>query len=184
MSAASSGKTDHLQEWLAREREVHAAVNAGAGAGVIRPEQARAMAGIDLMNAMMTGALPVPTIGPLLDISLVEVGEGRATFQGTPGPRHLNPLGTVHGGWYATLLDSAMGCAVHTLLKPGQGFTTTNLSVNLVRGIPPTVQRVRAEGRVLHCGRQLASVEADLVGPDGTVYAHGVSTGLVFEMRG
>lgn len=183
MSATPSPKTDHLQEWLAREREVHAAVDAGPGPGVVSPEQARTMSGLEVMRAMMTGELPVPTIGPTLAMTLVEVSEGHAVFQGAPGPNHLNPLGSVHGGWYATILDSAMGCAVHSMLKPGQGFSTTNLSVNLVRAIPSNVQRVRAVGRVLHFGRQLASIEADLVGPDGTIYAHGVSTGLVFELR-
>lgn len=183
MSTATQPANDRLQEWLAREREVQAAVNAGPGPGVVDPEQARVLSGLEVMRAMMTGGLPVPTIGPTLDMILVDVSAGHATFQGTPGPNHLNPLGSVHGGWYATLLDSAMGCAVHSMLKPGQGFSTTNLSVNLVRAIPSSVQRVRAVGRVLHFGRQLASVEADLVGPDDTVYAHGVSTGLVFELR-
>jgi uncharacterized protein (TIGR00369 family) len=104
-------------------------------------------------------------------------------FQGAPGADHLNPMGTVHGGWYATFLDSALGCAVHTMMPAGRGYTTAELSVNLVKGIGPKVQRVRAEGRVLHCGRQLATAEAKLLGPDGTLYAHATTTCLVFEMR-
>jgi uncharacterized protein (TIGR00369 family) len=103
-------------------------------------------------------------------------------FQGAPGPDHLNPMGGIHGGWYATLLDSALGCAVHTLMPAGRGYTTAELGVNLVKAIGSKVQRVRAEGKVLHCGRQLATAEARLVGPDGTLYAHATTTCLVFEM--
>ncbi|MDB5881459.1 MAG: hypothetical protein JWP43_1337, partial [Ramlibacter sp.] len=108
--------------------------------------------------------------------------QGRAVFQGTPGPAHLNPLGTIHGGWYATLLDSALGCAVHTMLPAGRGYTTAELSVNLVRAIGSKAPRVRAEGKVIHCGRQLATAEARLYGPDGTLYAHATTTCLVFEL--
>ncbi len=93
----------------------------------------------------------------------------------------MNPMGGIHGGWYASLLDSAMGCAVHTLLPAGRGYTTAELSINIVRAIGDKAPRVRAEARVLHCGRQLATAEARLVGPDGTLYAHGTPTCLVFE---
>ena len=122
------------------------------------------------------------TIAQTLDFMLVEVGEGRAVFQGRPGQGHLNPMGTVHGGWFATLLDSALGCAVHTLMPAGRAYTTAELSVNIVKALTPQVQRVRAEGKVIHCGRQLATAEARLVGPDGTLYAHATTTCLVFEL--
>ena len=112
----------------------------------------------------------------------MEASPGRALFQGVPGPQLLNPMGTVHGGWYATLLDSALGCAVHTMMPPGRGYTTAELSVNVVKAIALKVQRVRAEGKVIHCGRQLATAEARLFGPDGTLYAHGTTTCLVFEL--
>ena len=104
-------------------------------------------------------------------------------FQGTPGLPHFNPLGTVHGGWFATLLDSALGCAVHTMMPPGRGYTTAELSVNIVRALTLKVPRVRAEGRVIHCGRQLATADARLVGPDGTLYAHATTTCLVFDVH-
>jgi uncharacterized protein (TIGR00369 family) len=116
-----------------------------------------------------------------LDFMMIEVGPGLAIFQGTPGVQHLNPLGTVHGGWFASLLDSALGCAVHTLIPPGRGYTTADLSVKLVKAITPKVPRVRAIAKVLHCGRQLATAEAQLVGPDGTLYAHASTACLVFE---
>ena len=126
--------------------------------------------------------LPYPPIAKTLDFSLLEVEEGRAVFQGTPGPAHLNPMGTIHGGWYATLLDSALGCAVHTMMPAGRGYTTAELGVNLVRAIGAKAPRVRAEGKVIHCGRQLATAEARLYGPDGTLYAHATTTCLVFEL--
>ena len=171
-----------LETWLAEEREVLGRMNAGAGAGVSRPDQVAGKTGLELMQAMLRGELPYPPIARTLDFSLIEVEEGRAVFQGTPGPKHLNPMGTVHGGWYATLLDSALGCAVHTRMPAGRGYTTAELGVNLVKAIPLKVQRVRAEGKVLHCGRQLATAEARLYGPDGTLYAHATTTCLVFEM--
>jgi uncharacterized protein (TIGR00369 family) len=89
----------------------------------------------------------------------------------------------VHGGWYATLLDSALGCSVHTLMPAGRGYTTAELSINLVKAIGARVQRVRAVGQVVHCGRQLATAEARLVGPEGTLYAHATTSCLVFDLR-
>lgn len=176
-------KVDQLEAWLAQEREVARKLEAGVGCGVATPEQVAGRSGLEIMQAMLRGDLPFAPIAKTLDFQLLEVEEGRALFQGTPGPAHLNPLGTVHGGWYATLLDSALGCAVHTKMPAGRAYTTAELGVNLVRSIGPKVQRVRAEGRVLHCGRQLATAEARLFGPDGTLYAHATTTCLVFELR-
>lgn len=173
-----------LETWLAEEREVLARMHGGAGAGVSRPDQVAGKTGMEMMQAMLRGELPYPPIAKTLDFTLVQVGEGTAIFQGTPGPAHLNPMGTIHGGWYATLLDSALGCAVHTLMPAGRGYTTAELGVNLVRAINlQKAQRVRAEGKVIHCGRQLATAEARLYGPDGTLYAHATTTCLVFEMK-
>ncbi|MCZ8253142.1 MAG: PaaI family thioesterase [Hylemonella sp.] len=172
-----------LDAWLAQEEAVLARIHAGVGVGVSRPDQVAGKSGLELMQAMLRGELPFPPIAKTLDFQLMEVAEGRAVFQGRPGPDHLNPMGGIHGGWYATLLDSALGCAVHTLMPPGRGYTTAELGVNLVKAIHPAkVTRVRAEGKVLHCGRQLATAEARLVGPDGTLYAHATTTCLVFEL--
>lgn len=175
--------SDRLEEWLAREREVNERLQAGAGWGAVPAEQFGTRSGLQVMQAMLRGELPAPTIMRTLDFRLVEAAEGRAVFQGAPGPSHLNPMGTVHGGWYATLLDSALGCAVHTMMPAGRAYTTAELSLNLVRGIGPKVQRVRAEGQVVHCGRQLATAEGRLVGPDGTLYAHATTSCLVFDLR-
>jgi uncharacterized protein (TIGR00369 family) len=174
---------NQLEAWLAQEREVVARLSAGVGAGVARPEQVAGLTGLQTMQAMLRGELPFPPIAKTLDFQLLEADAGRALFQGTPGPAHLNPMGGIHGGWYATLLDSALGCAVHTMMPVGRGYTTAELGVNLVKAINPKVQRVRAEGKVLHCGRQLATAEARLYGPDGTLYAHATTTCLVFELR-
>jgi len=177
-------KQDPLETWLAQEREVLAQLQAGAGPGVARPEQLSGKTGLEIMQGLLRGELPYAPIARTLDFFLLEVGEGRAVFQGTPGPAHLNPMGTIHGGWYATLLDSALGCAVNTMMPAGRGYTTAELSVNLVRAIGAKAPRVRAEGKVVHCGRQLATAEGRLYGPDGTLYAHATTTCLVFDIPG
>lgn len=176
------GTEETLAQWMEQERTVMDRMNAGAGAGVATPAQIAGKTGLETMQAMFAGHLPYPPISRTLDFMLVEVEEGSATFQGTPGAAHLNPMGTVHGGWFATLLDSAVGCAVHTRMPAGRAYTTAELSVNIVKALTPKVPRVRAIGRVIHCGRQLATADARLVGPDGTLYAHATTTCLVFEM--
>ncbi len=181
-STTSAPPPSQLDAWLAQEAMVRARMEAGVGCGVARPEQVMGRTGLETMRAMLQGELPYPPIAKTLDFMLMDVGEGSAVFQGTPKLEHYNPLGSVHGGWFATLLDSALGCAIHTMMPPGRGYTTAELGVNLVRAITTKVPRVRAEGRVIHCGRQLATAEARLVGPDGTLYAHGTTTCLVFEL--
>jgi uncharacterized protein (TIGR00369 family) len=175
---------NQLETWLAQERDVLARMDAGAGAGVARPDQLAGKSGLEMMQAMLRGDIPYPPIARTLDFTLIEVSDGRAVFQGTTGPAHLNPMGTIHGGWYATLLDSAMGCAVHTMMPAGRAYTTAELGVNLVRAIGSKAPRIRAEGKVIHCGRQLATAEARLFGPDGTLYAHATTTCLVFDVNG
>ena len=172
-----------LARWIEEEKAVMAQLEAGPGPGVPSFEQTEGKTGLDVMQDMIAGRLPYAAIAQTLDFTVMEVRPGVALFQGTPLARHLNPLGTVHGGWVATLLDSALGCAIHTLMPPGRGYTTAELGVNYVKGLTPKVQRVRAEGRVIHCGRQLATAEARLLGPDGTLYAHATTTCLVFELK-
>lgn len=169
---------------LARWREEEAAVRAAMGErGVARPEQAAALSGMAFFQAMFAGALPSPPIGHTLGFLPVRVEPGLAVFQGRPAFEHFNPLGTVHGGWFATLLDSAVGCAVHSLLPAGKAYTTLELKVNLVRALTDKVPLVRAEGRVVHPGSQVATAEGRLVGPDGRLYAHASTTCLVFDVR-
>lgn len=171
-----------LDTWIAQETEIRERIKNGAGSGVARADQLAGKTGMEMMQAMLNAAFPAPGMGKTLDFLMVEVSLGRAVFQGTPGPAHMNPMGGIHGGWYATLLDSALGCAVHTMMPVGRGYTTAELGMNIVKAITPKVQRVRAIGTVIHCGRQLATAEARLVGPDGTLYAHATTTCLVFEM--
>ena len=173
-----------IEQWQQQLDAVRArALENGAHAGVVPAEQARGMQGLDIMRALLEGRFPYPPIAETLDFHLVEVERGVATFQGTPLVKHLNPMGTVHGGWYATLLDSAVGCAVQTCLAPGQGYTTAELSVNLVRGARLDGGPLRAIGTVLHCGRQLATAEGRIVDAQGRLYAHATTTCLVFESR-
>jgi len=173
-----------VEQWEQQLREMRARVaQAGGRAGVVPKEAAQAMDGLSVMQALLEGRFPYPPIAETLDFFLVEVEKGKATFQGTPQTKHLNPMGTVHGGWYATLLDSAVGCAVQTALGPGQAYTTAELSVNLVRGARLDGGPLRAIGTVLHCGRQLATAEGKIVDAQGRLYAHATTTCLVFEVR-
>jgi uncharacterized protein (TIGR00369 family) len=171
-----------IDAWIAEAAEMQARMDAGAGPGVASADQWAGKTGLEQMQAMLRGELPYPPIARTLDFGLISIEPGVAVFQGTPGPAHLNPMGGVHGGWFATLLDSALGCAVHSMMPVGRGYTTAELSVNFVRGLSPKVGRVRAEGKVIHCGKQLATAEARLFGPDGTLFAHATTTCLCFEM--
>lgn len=180
--SAPFSSTSTTEAWLAQADVVRQRLRAGRGAGVSRPDEVQGRSGLQLMQAVLAGELPFAPIGEAMDFLLVEVAQGRAVFQGVPGHRHLNPMGTVHGGWYATLLDSAVGCAVHTTLPAGRAYTTAELSVNLVRGAVPGREPLRAIGQVLHSGRQLATAEGRIVDASGRLYAHATTTCLVFEM--
>jgi uncharacterized protein (TIGR00369 family) len=169
---------DTIARWRAEEQAVRARL---AAPGYIRPQQLRGRSGLETLQAIFAGELPSPLIGATLDFIPIQMDVGVAVFQGRPQLRHYNPLGAVHGGWFATLLDSALGCAVHSALPEGKAYTTLELKVNIVRALTDAVPLVRAEGKLIHLGRQMATSEARLVGPDGKLYAHGTTTCLVFE---
>jgi uncharacterized protein (TIGR00369 family) len=137
------------------------------------------MAGLDYVRAIAAGELPPPPIAVLMNFEPVELEEGRAVFQGEPGEEHYNPIGVVHGGYASTILDSAMGCAVHTTLPAGVGYTTQTIEVKLVRPITHESGRIRAEAEVLHRGRRQATVAGRLVDEDGKLLAHGTSTCMI-----
>jgi uncharacterized protein (TIGR00369 family) len=138
------------------------------------------LSGIDYMLAIVDGELPPPPIAVTLRMAVVDVGDGEATFEGLPGEEHFNPIGVVHGGYAATLLDSAMGCAVHTTLPAGVGYTTLTLETKFVRPIGRETGTVRAEGTVVHRGRRQATTEGRLVAADtGKLLAHGTGTCLI-----
>ena len=145
-------------------------------------ERSREMSGLEYLQAIQDGRIPLSPIGALMDMRLAEVAEGRAVFELKPAEFHYNPIGSVHGGIAATLLDSAMGCAINTLLPRGVSYTTLELKVNYVRPMTRDTSVVRAEGNVIHLGGRIALAEGRLVDQSGKLYAHATTTCLV--MRG
>ena len=169
---------DRLAEWQAvdtalRQRKIVY--------GVATREQVAGKSGLEIFQAMIAGELPAPPISQTLDFILVEAERGRVVFQGRPGFAHYNPMGIVHGGWFATLLDSALGCAVASTLPAGKVYTTAELKVNIVRPLSDKVPFVRAESRIIHGGGRMATSDARLTGPDGKLYAHGSTTCFIFD---
>jgi len=141
------------------------------------------MSGLETAQLALDGKLPTPPIVATLGISLVEVAEGRAAFEGSPAEWQNNQLGTLQGGWLSALLDSALGYAVYTVLPARHGFTTLDLHVRFVRAVTLAVSRLRAEARVTHAGSRTVTAEGRLIGPDGKVYATGTTSCLVLKME-
>ena len=154
----------------------------GAGVGLVPPDIVRTTSGLDLLRGMAEGRLPGPPITALMGFRLAEVSEGRVVFEGTPLFDHYNPLGTVHGGWIATLLDSCMGCAVHSMLPAGRGYTTLEFKVTFIRPVRDTTGPVRAEGSILNVGRTAGTAEGRLLDAGGKLLAHATTTCLVFAL--
>jgi uncharacterized protein (TIGR00369 family) len=142
----------------------------------------RTMAGLDLMRALRDGSVPPPPVIELVGISLTEVDEGRVVMCLTPAEYHYNPLGTMHGGILATLLDSAMACAVHTTLPKGRGYTSLEIKVNYVRAVTNASGELSAEGKIVHGGRRSAVAEARVVDAKGRLCATASTTCLVFDL--
>jgi uncharacterized protein (TIGR00369 family) len=169
-----------LAAWQARDAELRERFRT---AGLGRPEQFAGKSGIEVFQAMLRGEIPVPPISKTLDFILVEAEPGRVQFQGRPQFAHYNPLGTVHGGWIATLLDSALACAVHSLLPVGKTYTTLELKVNYVKALTDQVPLVRASGEIIYSGGKIGTSHGRLVGPDGTLFAHATTTCIVLDAR-
>ncbi|NRF70888.1 PaaI family thioesterase [Aquincola sp. S2] len=167
-----------LAAWQAREAELRARLREP---GISRPDQIVDKSGLQFFESMFAGELPPAPIAQALGFLLVEVRPGHAAFQGRPQAAHYNPLGTVHGGWIATLLDSAVACAVHSTLAPGKAYTTLELKVNYVKALTDKVPLVRALGDVISVGARVGTSEGRLIGPDGTLYAHATTTCLIFD---
>src|ERR1700722_19866030 len=142
---------DTIALWRAEEDAVRTRL--AATAGYARPEQVNGRTGLETLEAIFAGALPRPPIGDTLDFVPIHIERGLAVFQGRPQGKHYNPLGTVHGGWFSALLDSAVGCAVHSTLPAGRIYTTLELKLNFVRPLTEAVPLVRAEGKLIHEGR-------------------------------
>jgi uncharacterized protein (TIGR00369 family) len=151
--------------------------------GVVPADVLLSQSGLDFLRGVVDGRLPAPPIAETLGFQLVAVEKGRAIFEGTPQHRHYNPIGVVHGGFAMTLLDSALGCSIHTTLDKGDAYTTLEIKVNLVRPLTKDTGVIRAEGRILHRGRTLATAEGEIKDAGGKLYAHATTTCMIFPAK-
>lgn len=139
------------------------------------------MSGLEALQGMMAGTLPIVPISKVLNFTLVAARYGAVTFAGEPTADHLNPAGTAHGGWAAAILDSALGCAAHSTLAAGERYTSVEMKVNFLRPIlVGRTGRLSCEGQIIHRGRTLALADARLVDEAGKVYAHASETCMIF----
>ena len=151
--------------------------------GVVTPDALTAQDGLTFLRGIIDNTNPNPPISELVGFHLAEVDTGRAVFTCVPEFRHYNPIGSVHGGIAATLLDSALGCAIFSTLKKGETWTTLELKLNFVRAMTKDTGPVRAEGRVIHRGRTVATSEGDLKDAAGRLYAHATTTCMIFPAK-
>jgi uncharacterized protein (TIGR00369 family) len=150
--------------------------------GLTPIEEVKKLSGLEFLKGIQEGRLPPPPIAHHLGFTLTEVEEGRALFVGTPDFRLYNPIGSVHGGYIATLLDSAMSCAVHTTAPAGFGYTTVEIKVNFVRAVTDRTGPVRAEGKIINAGKRIGTSEGRLTDGQGRLLAHGTATCLIFPL--
>src|ERR1700674_4958816 len=148
--------------------------------GTLSPEQQKAMSGLEFVQGLASGTLPLNTIAQTLGYDIVEAESGRVVITTLPTSAHLNPWGTVHGGLTATLLDSCMGLAIQSMLEKGVGSTTLEFKISLVRAITLETGQIRAEGRVLNCGRRVGTAEGRVTDAKCPLLAHGTTTCLIF----
>ena len=139
--------------------------------------------GLTALKRMITGEFPNAPIGDLLDFAITEAREGRVIFEGTPNASHRNPFGTIHAGWTAAVMDSALTCAVLSALKPGEAMTTIEFKINCVRPLTAGMGVVTCEGLLLHRGRTIATSEAYLRDANGKLLAHGTETCAIFPLK-
>src|SRR3712207_4134804 len=144
-------------------------------------EAARGLTGLEFLRKVVSGELPRPPISALLNFQLAELSEGRAVFTVEPAEYHYNPIGVVHGGLAATLLDSSMGCAVHSVLPAGAGYTTLEIKVNYVRAMTAETGLVRCEAQVVYVGGRTATAEGRVLDESGRLYAHATTTCIIFR---
>ena len=144
-------------------------------------EAARTMSGLEYLRALARKELPGAPLAHLMGFGFSEVEEGRVVFECVPGEHHYNPIGAVHGGLACALFDSALGCAVHTKLPAGAGYTTVELKVNFVRPLTAQTGRVLCEGRTIHVGGRIATAEARLTDEAGKLYGHATTTCMIFR---
>jgi uncharacterized protein (TIGR00369 family) len=150
----------------------------------IGAETSKTMTGLEYLRAIERGDIPPPPIAKLLGFRLKRVDLGQAVFELEPGEHHYNPIGMVHGGVASTVLDSAMGCAVHSTLPAGTGYSTIELKINFIRPLSSKTGKVLCEARVIHTGGRIATAEGKLVDKDSKLYAHATTTCIIFDPRG
>lgn len=143
--------------------------------------QAKEMPGIDYLDAMSNGKLPLSPLVATLDFKVEEVMKGQVVFSFEPQEFHYNPIGSVHGGVISAILDSAMGCTLHSLLAPGTGYTTLELKVNFLKAVTTKAGRLKATGKIIYSGSRTALIEASLADGEGKIYAHGTSTCMILK---
>jgi uncharacterized protein (TIGR00369 family) len=149
--------------------------------GIVPAATAIQTDGLTFLRNMISQQYPAPPFAETSDIWLVMAEHGRVLFEALPAVKFLNPLGTIHGGWTSTLLDSAMGCAVHSTLKPGYGFTTVDMSVTFVRAVLPTSGKLTCEGKIIHSGSRIATAEGRVIDAAGKLIAHGTETCMILK---
>jgi uncharacterized protein (TIGR00369 family) len=149
--------------------------------GTVSSERQKEMSGLEFVQGLANGTLPLNTIAQTLGYDVSEAERGRVVVSMEPSGAHLNPAGTVHGGLAATLLDSCMGLAVQSMLDRGFAQTTVEFKISLIRPITPQTGPIRAEGTVLNCGRRIGTAEGRLTDGSGRLLAHGTTTCLIFE---
>lgn len=162
------------------QSELHSGHMSRLVADTIPLEDLEKFSGLELLQRLIEGLYSAPTMAATLNFNLVDASEGRAVFRGRPGTNHLNPLGGVHGGWAAAIMDSALGCCVHSTMNVGEAYTTAEFKVNLTRPITPDIGEVECVGHVVHRGRTLAVSEASLKDKNGKLLAFGTETCSIF----
>jgi uncharacterized protein (TIGR00369 family) len=174
---------DTLDRWLAEEKALLDGMKNGRLGGILRSEKVANMSGLEVMQAARRGELPSAPMAITMNYMLMEVEPGRVVLQGAPTEAVLNVQGAVHGGWFASILDGAVGNAIHSMLPPGKGYATLDLSVKMTRALLPSVGRVRAIGTVIQVGRQIATAEGKILGPDGKLHAFATTTCMILDAR-
>ena len=154
---------------------------AGKTYGTVSADRQNAMSGLEFVQGLADGTLPLNTIAETLGYDVTEAASGRVVITCEPNGTHLNPAGTVHGGLAATLLDSCMGLAIRSTQERGAGSTTLEFKISLVRPITPQTGLITAEGVVLNCGRRIGTAEGRITDRDGRLLAHGTTTCLIFQ---
>jgi uncharacterized protein (TIGR00369 family) len=172
---------DIRSQWLVRKRAKRADAAETTAPAILPLDELKYRSGLDLLGEVVSGALPAGPMNNTLDFRLVEIEPGRAVYQGNPKAAFSNLIGTVHGGWSAAILDSCVGCAIHSMLPVGKGYTTIELKVNFVRAVTADCGPLRAEGKVINIGGRVGTAEGRLTDAAGRLYSHATTTCLFFD---